>query len=55
MKTKNYLISINFSLLNENNKQWEKYKDKVSISETEINRKIDLRNKARANKDYQNR
>ena len=40
-------------LLNENNEQWEKYKkDKASISETEINSKIDLRNKARANKDY---
>ena len=40
-------------LLNENNDQWEKYKkDKASISETEINSKIDLRNKARANKDY---
>ncbi len=40
-------------LLNENNEQWEKYKkDKASISETEITRKIDLRNKARANKDY---
>ena len=40
-------------LLNENNEQWEKYKkDKASISETEITSKIDLRNKARANKDY---
>ena len=40
-------------LLNENNEQWEKYKkNKASISETEINSKIDLRNKARANKDY---
>jgi cysteinyl-tRNA synthetase len=40
-------------LLNENNEQWESYKkNKASISETEINSKIDLRNKARANKNY---
>jgi len=40
-------------LFNENNQQWEKYKkDKATISELEINSKIDLRNKARANKDY---
>ena len=40
-------------LLNEDNQQWEKYKkDKASISETDIKNKIDLRNKARANKDY---
>ena len=40
-------------LFNENNQQWEKYKkNKASISESEINTKIDLRNKARANKDY---
>ncbi len=40
-------------LFNENNQQWEKYKkDKATISESEINSKIDLRNKARANKDY---
>ena len=40
-------------LLNENNEQWENYKkNKASISETEINNKIDLRNKARADKDY---
>ncbi len=40
-------------LLNEDNEQWENYKkDKASISETEINNKIDLRNKARADKDY---
>ena len=40
-------------LLNEDNQQWEKYKkDKALISETEINSKIDLRNKARANKDF---
>ena len=40
-------------LFNENNEQWEKFKkDKASISETEITSKIDLRNKARANKDY---
>ena len=46
--TKKYLKD-----LNEDKKQWEKYKkDKVSISETEINNKIDLRNNARANKNY---
>ena len=40
-------------LLNENVEQWEKHKkNKASISETEINSKINLRNKARANKDY---
>ena len=40
-------------LLNEDDKQWKKYKkDKASISEEEINSRIDLRNKARANKDY---
>jgi cysteinyl-tRNA synthetase len=40
-------------LFNEDNQQWEKYKkNKASISESEINTKIDLRNKARANKDY---
>ena len=40
-------------LLNEDDEQWKKYKkDKASISEKEINSRIDLRNKARANKDY---
>jgi len=40
-------------LLNEDNQQWENYKkDKASISETEIKSKIELRNKARANKDF---
>ena len=40
-------------LFNEDKKQWEKYKrDKASISETEIKNKIDLRNEARANKNY---
>ena len=40
-------------LFNEDKAQWEKYKkDNALISETEINSKIDLRNKARANKDY---
>ena len=34
-------------------KQWEKYKkDKALITEDEINLEIELRNKARANKDY---
>jgi cysteinyl-tRNA synthetase len=40
-------------LLNENNDQWQNYKkNKVSIDEAEIQEKIDLRNKARENKDY---
>ena len=40
-------------LLNEDKKQWEKYKkDKALITEDEINLEIELRNKARANKDY---
>jgi len=40
-------------LFNENNQQWENYKkNKASISEDEINKKIKLRDKARANKDY---
>ena len=40
-------------LLNEDNKQWENYKkNKALISEAEINNKINLRNKARSNKDY---
>ena len=40
-------------LFNEDNNQWQKYKkDKATISEAEINSNINLRNKARANKDY---
>ena len=40
-------------LFNEDKVQWEKYKkDKALISDTEIKDKIDLRNKARENKDY---
>ena len=40
-------------LFNEDQNQWEKYKkNKALISEEEINNKIQLRNKARANKDY---
>ncbi len=40
-------------LFNEDKEQWENYKRiKASISETEINSKIDLRNKARADKNY---
>ncbi len=40
-------------LFNEDLNQWEKYKkNKALISEEEINNKIQLRNKARANKDY---
>jgi len=41
-------------LLNESKEIWEKYKkDKLSINETEIKSKIELRNKARENKDYE--
>ena len=40
-------------LLNENNEQWKNYKKiKASIGETEIQSKIDLRIKARVNKNY---
>ena len=40
-------------LFNEDKEQWEKYKkDKASISESEINNKIDLRYKARTDKNY---
>ena len=40
-------------LLNENNEEWEKYKrNKASISEKEINKKIKLRDKARENKAF---
>ena len=40
-------------LLNEDKEQWEKYKkDKAVISESEINNKIELRNKARLDKNY---
>ncbi|WP_440670664.1 cysteine--tRNA ligase [Candidatus Pelagibacter sp. HIMB1483] len=40
-------------LFNEDKRQWEKYKkENASLSETEIKNKIDLRNKARANKNY---
>ena len=41
-------------LLNENIQQWQNYKkNNASINETEIKEKIDLRNKARENKDYE--
>ncbi len=40
-------------LLNEDSEKWQNYKkNKVSISETQIKEMIDLRNKARENKDY---
>ena len=40
-------------LLNENYENWQQYKkDKASINETDILNKIELRNKARKNKDY---
>ena len=41
-------------LFNENNEQWEKFKkDKATISEIEINDKINLRNQARDKKNYE--
>ena len=40
-------------LLNETKEEWLNYKKtKISITEDEIKNKIDLRNKARADKDY---
>ena len=40
-------------LLNENNQQWQDHKkNNASINQTEIEEKINLRNKARENKDY---
>ena len=40
-------------LLNESSESWQKYKkDKATINENEIKNKIELRNKARKNKDY---
>ncbi len=40
-------------LLNEKNEEWQKFKkDKVMINDKDIEKKIDLRNKARENKDY---
>ncbi|MDC3028447.1 cysteine--tRNA ligase [Candidatus Pelagibacter sp.] len=40
-------------LLNESSESWQKYKkDKATINENEIKSKIELRNKARKNKDY---
>ena len=49
-----FISACNFiGLLNEDIKQWEKYKkDKALLSEEEINNKIELRNKARKSKDY---
>ena len=41
-------------LLNEDYENWQQYKkDKASINETDILNKIELRNKARKNKDYE--
>ena len=40
-------------LFGEDSKQWEKYKkDKALLNEEQINKKIELRNKARQDKDY---
>ena len=40
-------------MLNESKDEWVKHKKKkVNISESEIENKIELRNKARENKDY---
>ena len=41
-------------LLNETNDQWQEFKkNRVSLSETEIDKMINLRDKARENKDYE--
>ena len=41
-------------LLNEDYENWQQYKkDKASINENDILNKIELRNKARKNKDYE--
>ena len=51
---KNFNSACNFiGLLNESEDEWIKHKrKKVNISESEIENKIELRNKARENKDY---
>ena len=51
---KNFNSACNFiGLLNESKDEWIKHKKKkVNISESEIENKIELRNKARENKDY---
>ena len=50
-----FVSACNFvGLLNENYDQWQNYKKgKILISEDEIQNKIDLRNKARKNQDYE--
>ena len=50
-----FISACNFiGLLNENYDQWQNYKKgKILISEAEIQDKIDLRNKARKNQDYE--
>ena len=50
-----FISACNFvGLLNENYDQWQNYKKgKILISEDEIQDKIDLRNKARKNQDYE--
>ena len=55
MKIKKYLILlvILLGLLQETKEEWLNYKKgKIEISEKEIENKIDLRNKARADKNY---
>ncbi|MDA9650715.1 cysteine--tRNA ligase [Candidatus Pelagibacter sp.] len=51
---KNFTSACNFiGLLNETKEEWLNYKKvKIDITEEEIANKIELRNKARANKDY---
>ena len=51
---KKFNSACNFiGLLNETKEEWLKYKqEKATISQDEINNKIELRNKARINKDY---
>ena len=54
MIKKTFISACNFvGLLNETKDQWLEFKKKKSlISEQDIIKKIDLRNKARKNKDY---
>ena len=54
MKKKIFISACNFiGLLNETKSEWLEFKNKKSlISEKDILKKIELRNKARENKDY---
>ena len=55
MKKDLFITACQFiGLLNETNDQWQEFKkNRVSLSETEIDKMINLRDKARENKDYE--